>query len=58
MKLPLAFTCGIGIAWAAVAIWPSFIGWVFTRVPPATHPDCTPRYSTWHHGERTEGAWT
>jgi hypothetical protein len=29
------------------------IAWVFTHNPPATHPDCKPRYRTYHHGVET-----
>lgn len=50
MKLTFATLTGISLTLAAVAIWPDFIGWVFTRIPPATHPDCRPRYRQWQHG--------
>lgn len=56
MKLTLGVLAGITIAWCAAAIWQPTLGLMFGD-EPATHPDCKPRYRTWHHGVMTEGAW-
>lgn len=29
--------------------WP-YLAWLLTRIPPATHPDCAPRYKVKQHG--------
>lgn len=58
MKTILAVLAGISLTLAAVAIWQPSLAWIFTRIPPATHPDCAPRYLTWHGGVMTEGPWT
>ena len=34
------------------------IAWVFTRIPPETHPDCKPRYWRSHAGVITREPWT
>ncbi|KQQ65069.1 hypothetical protein [Microbacterium sp. Leaf320] len=34
-----------------------FLQWVFTRVEVRTHPDCQPRFRSWHKGVMTEGPW-
>lgn len=51
MKLAAGMALGVTvmIVWHVVG-WP-FIGWVFTRIPPGTHPDCKPRQRVWHQSE-------
>lgn len=56
MKLTLGILTGITIAWCAAAIWKPTLRLMFSD-EPATHPDCQPRYRTWHDGIRTEGPW-
>lgn len=34
-----------------------FLRWVFTRVEVQAHPDCQPRFRSWHKGVMTEGPW-
>ncbi|WP_193596090.1 hypothetical protein [Microbacterium sp. YJN-G] len=50
MKLLAGFALGITamIVWHIIG-WP-WLGWLFTRIPPATHPDCRPRFRRWQHG--------
>ncbi|MGQ7313388.1 hypothetical protein ACUOFU_16905 [Microbacterium arabinogalactanolyticum] len=50
MKLAAGMVIGVTvmIVWHVMG-WP-FVEWVFTRIPPATHPDCAPRARAWHHG--------
>ncbi|GAT73566.1 putative small intestine sodium-dependent phosphate transport protein [Microbacterium sp. HM58-2] len=45
---------GIALGLAAAILmhilgWP-YLAWLFNRIPPATHPDCAPRFRTWHRG--------
>lgn len=56
MRLTLGLLAGITLAWAAAAIYRPTIRWAFNDTPP-THPDCKPRYRTWHNGTMTEGPW-
>jgi hypothetical protein len=50
MRLLAGVAVGITlmILWHTLG-WP-WIGWMLTRVLPATHPDCRPRYRTWTGG--------
>jgi hypothetical protein len=54
MRVLTGIAAGItlSILWHILG-WP-FIGWLFVRIPPATHPDCAPKYRTWHNGVPTE----
>lgn len=56
MRLALGLLAGITLAWCTAAIWKPTLALMFTD-EPATHPDCTPRYRTWHNGVMTEGPW-
>ena len=56
MRLTLGLLAGITLAWAAAAIWKPTIYRAFHDTP-ATPTDHNPRFSTWHHGVRTEGPW-
>lgn len=57
MRMVVGIACGITVSIIAYAIWQPALAWTFTRVPPATHPDCKPRYRTWSRGVMTEGPW-
>lgn len=50
MKTALALATGATLTILAYTLWQPTLGWTLTRVPPATHPDCRPRYRTWHNG--------
>lgn len=56
MKLTLGILAGITLTWAAAAIWKPTIYRAFNDAP-VTPADHAPRFSTWQHGVRTEGAW-
>ena len=56
MRLTLGLLAGITLAWAAAAIYRPTIYRAFHDTP-ATPTDHNPRFSTWHHGVRTEGPW-
>lgn len=50
MRILVGVAVGVTIAILMHILgWP-YIAWLFTRIPPATHPDCAPRFRTWHHG--------
>lgn len=52
MKTALALATGITLTILAYALWQPTLGTIF-HDQPATHPDCTPRYRTWHNGQIT-----
>lgn len=57
MRMVFGIACGITVSILAYTIWQPTIAWTLTRIPPATHPDCKPRYRTWRNGVMTEGPW-
>lgn len=58
MKVLLGLGAGITASILAYLLWRPTIAWTFTHNQPATHPDCRPRYRTWHAGDVSEGPWT
>lgn len=58
MKILAGISIGVTASILAYIIGRPTISWVFTRVPPATHPDSRPRFKSWRDGVMTEGAWT
>lgn len=52
---------GVAIGTTLAILWntigSSTLAWALTRIEPGTHPDCKPRYRTWHDGIMTEGPW-
>lgn len=58
MRTAAGVILGIPIGWSALAIWRGPTRWLFTRIPPATHPDHVDRVRVWDHGvEQAGAAW-
>lgn len=49
MKITFALLFGATVVMAA-HFWARPTAWMLTRIPPATHPDCHPRFRVWDHG--------
>lgn len=56
MRTIAAAIIGALIMWIIMAIWAGTSAWVFTRIPPSTHPDCRTRIRVWHRSVEQEGA--
>ncbi|MEW1990732.1 hypothetical protein [Microbacterium sp. NPDC078849] len=53
MRVILGIACGLTASILAYVLWRPTLAWTLTRVPPSTHPDCHPRFRTWHLGIET-----
>lgn len=56
MRTAASLTAGAILAWCILAIWRGPTAWLFTRIPPATHPDCRTRIRVWHNRIERDGA--
>lgn len=54
MRLAVGIATGMTLVILAHILgWP-LVGWLFTRIPPATHPDCRPFIRTYKRGVLVE----
>lgn len=67
MRVILGIACGVTATIIGYILWQPAIdrrlamhalAWVFTHNEPGTHPDCKPRFITWHnHIETSRERW-
>lgn len=54
MKIFAGIVVGVTLTILAHVLgWP-LLGWMLTRIPPATHPDCRPFIRRYEHGVLVE----
>lgn len=56
MRTATGVILGAVAAWCVLAIWHGPTRWLFTRIEPATHPDCHTRIRVWHMQIEQDGA--
>lgn len=50
MRTMLAITATVVAMLVIKMTWRKPFAYLFTRIPPATHPDCKPRFRRWENG--------